>query len=88
MIRRYCCKDVYVKSIAVFRRVIDGCGATDNLVHPQERSMSKPVKDVVDFINGQQDRENMFSSDEIEAAIQKMTDDNQIMVSDNILFLI
>lgn len=35
-----------------------------------------------------QDREEPFSSAEIQAALSKMQDDNQVMVSEGIIFLI
>jgi DNA replication licensing factor MCM3 len=52
----------------------------------QKRSDTLPVDNIRDYINSQ--TSPSFSSDEIQAALNKMSDDNKIMVADNNIFLI
>ncbi|XP_055385003.1 DNA replication licensing factor Mcm3 [Condylostylus longicornis] len=52
----------------------------------ESRVDSLPLEKITKHIN--ENVETAFSKSEIEAAINKMTDDNQIMVADNIVFLI
>lgn len=53
----------------------------------ESHDSSLPVNRVVDYIN-QNSGDVAFSKDEISAALEKMTNDNQIMVADDIIFLI
>ena len=52
-----------------------------------KRAQSLPVNALQEFLNSENASEP-FSEDEMYAAIQRMQDDNQIYLSDNILFLI
>lgn len=51
----------------------------------QQRAQSLPLSRVREYINNQQSQE--FTSNEISAAINKMSDANQIMVADDNIFL-
>lgn len=51
----------------------------------QQRAQSLPLSRVHEYINNQQSQE--FTSNEITAAINKMSDANQIIVADDNIFL-
>lgn len=51
----------------------------------QQRAQSLPLSTVREYINTQQSQE--FTSSEITAAINKMSDANQIMAADDNIFL-
>ena len=53
----------------------------------EERAQSLELERVKSFVN-EENVGSEFSSSEIMAAIDKMSDDNQIMLADNVIFLI
>lgn len=53
----------------------------------EERTQSLPVLRVKDYVNAQYSHDE-FGHSEIEAALHKMTEDNHVMVADEIVFLI
>jgi DNA replication licensing factor MCM3 len=53
----------------------------------ESREQSMSLENVVKYIN-QHSGDEQFTEDEIASAVHKMTDDNQIMVADGIVFLI
>lgn len=56
-------------------------------VFREARDSSLPIERIVSYIN-QNSGDVAFSQDEISSALEKMTNDNQIMVADDIVFLI
>lgn len=56
-------------------------------VFREERAQSLTLERVMEFANGEQSGEP-FSQNEVSAAITQMTDANQIMVADGMVFLI
>ena len=52
-----------------------------------EHAQSLELSRVIDHVNAKNPTAQ-FSRDEILAAVQKMTDENQIMLSDDVIFLI
>jgi DNA replication licensing factor MCM3 len=56
-------------------------------VFREQRAQSLTLERVVEFANGEQSSEP-FSPSEVSAAITQMTDANQIMVADGMVFLI
>jgi hypothetical protein len=56
-------------------------------VFREERAQSLTLERVVEFANAEQSDEP-FSQNEVSAAITQMTDANQIMVADGMVFLI
>ena len=53
----------------------------------EERAQSLPLQRIVTFANIEESGEE-FSEGEISAAVTQMTDANQIMLADNLVFLI
>jgi hypothetical protein len=56
-------------------------------VFREERAQSLTLERVVEFANGEQSGEP-FGQGEVSAAVTQMTDANQIMVADGMVFLI
>lgn len=61
--------------------------ASLNKAFKESRNQSLELKKVQDFINAENKAEP-FSQGEINSAVERMTDDNQIMVADGFVFLI
>lgn len=57
-----------------------------NRLFTEQHAQSLPVERIREFVNSQQRTE--FSDGEMKAAIEKMTDENQIMEADGQVFLI
>ncbi|ELU00507.1 hypothetical protein CAPTEDRAFT_215143 [Capitella teleta] len=53
----------------------------------QEHAQSLQLEQIQSYVNKEHAKE-AFSSDELTAALDKMQDDNQVMVSDKVIFLI
>ena len=56
-------------------------------VFREARDSSLPIERIVSYIN-QNSGDVAFSQDEVSSALEKMTNDNQVMVADEIVFLI
>lgn len=50
-------------------------------------TQSQPVSNIIEFLAKEEEVEP-FTQEEIDIAIQRMMDDNQVMLSDEIVFLI
>ncbi|KAL7647582.1 UNVERIFIED_CONTAM: hypothetical protein RMT77_001182 [Armadillidium vulgare] len=54
----------------------------------KERTLSKPLSEVKAFINEDEAITEKFTDAEFESAVEEMSNDNQIMVTDDMLFII
>lgn len=50
-------------------------------------TQSQPMSNIMDFL-AQEEHVEPFTQEEIDVAVQRMMDDNQVMLSDEIVFLI
>nr|XP_037277703.1 DNA replication licensing factor MCM3-like [Rhipicephalus microplus] len=53
----------------------------------ETHTQSQPVSNIIDFL-AKEEKVEPFTQEEIDVAIQRMMDDNQVMLSDEIVFLI
>ena len=56
-------------------------------LYKRERAQSVQLQQIKDYMAAEH-KTQVFSEDEIMAAIDKMMDDNQVMLSDNIVFMV
>ena len=56
-------------------------------LYKRERAQSVQLQQIKDFMEAEL-ASHTFSDDEIMAAIDKMMDENQVMLSDNIVFMV